>query len=312
MKIIDFHVHLPVEGFDPQFVAYRRRYQKEYGAEKLAVIDNWSREYDRQWRRSWNFPDPGPPLPPGEGASLWFDEARKHRLEQVVLVTGGGNEALAEAIAPYRPRLVGFAHHHPQEKGAPASLEKAVTEYGFKGYKIFAPLVEMPLGDPSLRPLWAAAERHRLPVLIHFGILGGGGGIASGTNINPLSLEPVAKGYPGISFVVPHFGCGYPRELLQLCWSAANVYVDTSGNNEWIRWHPGPLTLEELSRRFYETIGPERIIFGSDSSWFPRGFARAYLETQLELCRRLQLPEGDLELIFGGNARRLLEGVRHA
>jgi predicted TIM-barrel fold metal-dependent hydrolase len=226
------------------------------------------------------------------------------------IVTGGGNEALARAIAPYREIFYGFAHHPPEAEGAAALLERAVLEHGLKGYKIFAPLVEKPLGDASFKPLWRVAEQYNLPVLVHFGILGGGGGISSGVNISPLSLEPVAKACPSVPFIVPHFGCGYVRDLLQLCWSCANVHVDTSGNNEWARWYPYPLTLEDLFRRFFETVGPERIIFGSDSSWFPRGFARRYLEDQLRACRRLGLPEAAVEQIFGGNARRLLEGVR--
>ena len=229
----------------------------------------------------------------------------------MVIVTGGGNEILAAALAPYGDKLTGFAHHHPEADNSPRLLEEAVQRHGLKGYKIFAPLVHRPLADPSFRPLWDIAEKYNLPVLIHFGILGGGGGIASGTNISPLSLEPVAKAYPTVPFIVPHFGCGYVRDLLQLAWACANVYVDTSGNNEWVRWYPYPLTLQDLFRRFYETVGPKRIIFGSDSSWFPRGFARRYLEDQLRACRQLGLPREAIEQIFSGNARAILQEVRH-
>jgi predicted TIM-barrel fold metal-dependent hydrolase len=56
-----------------------------------------------------------------------------------------------------------------------------------------------------------------------------------------------------------------------------------------------------------ETIGPERIIFGSDSSYFPRGFAVRYLQDQIRDCRELGIPESDIGLIFAGNAARLLK-----
>ena len=311
MEIIDFHVHLPVEGLDPQLQDFFRRYREENGREKLEMIVAWSEEYDHRWREAWGFPDPGPALPPGEAAARWREEAARNGLSRFVFVTGGGNRPLAEAINPYKDIFYGFAHHHPETGDAAGLLEQAVVEYGLKGYKIFGPLVERPLADASFKPLWRVAENFNLPVLIHFGILGGGGGIASGVNIDPLSIEPVAKAYPTVPFVVPHFGCGYVRELLQLCWACANVCVDTSGNNEWMRWYPYPLTLENLFQRFYETVGPRRIIFGSDSSWFPRGFARRYLEDQLRACRRLGFPPEAVKQIFGGNARRLLEGVRH-
>ncbi|MEW5785027.1 MAG: amidohydrolase family protein [Bacillota bacterium] len=311
LEIIDFHVHLPVAGLDRQFTDFNRRYEAARGREKLAIIQNWGKVYEEQWLTAWSFPEPGPSCEPGEAAALWHNEARKAGLHGVVFVTGGGNAVLADALAPYGGYFAAFAHHHPEEEAADALLEEAILTHGLKGYKIFAPLVEKPLADRSFEPLWRVAERTNIPVLVHCGILGGGGGIASGVNISPLSLEPVARAFPTVPFIIPHFGCGYVRDLLQLCWACANVHVDTSGNNEWTRWHPYPLTLEDLFRRFYETVGAARIIFGSDSSWFPRGFARRYLEDQLRACRRLRLPEEDLSLIFGGNARRLLAGVRH-
>jgi predicted TIM-barrel fold metal-dependent hydrolase len=82
--------------------------------------------------------------------------------------------------------------------------------------------------------------------------------------------------------------------------------VDTSGSNQWMRWMPYPLTLDDLFRKFYEMIGPDRIIFGTDSSWFPRGFSVRYLQDQLRACRYLNFPETDVARIFGGNAARLL------
>jgi predicted TIM-barrel fold metal-dependent hydrolase len=69
---------------------------------------------------------------------------------------------------------------------------------------------------------------------------------------------------------------------------------------------PYPLTLEDLFRKAFETIGPERVVFGSDSNAFPRGFAVRYLQDQLRACYTLNLPEADVALVFGGNAARLL------
>ena len=79
-------------------------------------------------------------------------------------------------------------------------------------------------------------------------------------------LEPVARDFPTVDFIIPHFGIQYVNELLFLCWSCPNVHVDTSGSNQWVRWMPYKLTLDDLFQRFYETIGPERILFGSDSA----------------------------------------------
>lgn len=101
-------------------------------------------------------------------------------------------------------------------------------------------------------------------------------------------------------------GIQYVTDLLFLCWACPNVHVDTSGSNQWVRWMPYPLTLADLFRKFYETIGPRRILFGSDSSWFPRGFARRYLQEQIQICRFANFPHEHLQLIFGDNAACLL------
>ncbi|NOG51413.1 MAG: amidohydrolase [Chloroflexi bacterium] len=155
-------------------------------------------------------------------------------------------------------------------------------------------------------------REYNIPVLVHFGIQGGGGGIAWHENINPLKLHNVAKDFPDVTFVVPHFGCAWIRETLQLCWACRNVCIDTSGSNQWVAWVDGDWTTKKLFRKYMETIGPERIIFGSDSSYFPRGFAVRYLDDQIRDCRELNLTHEQQQLIFGGNAARLFKIDLHA
>ncbi len=175
-----------------------------------------------------------------------------------------------------------------------------------RGFKVLAPALNGPIDDESLHPVWRVAEELALPVLIHFGTLDGGGGTAAHVNIDPLMLHPVAKAYPEVAFVVPHFGCGYPAELLQLAWACRNVYVDTSGNNEWVRWMPYPLTVADLFVKFLDTVGPDRILFGSDSAHFPRGLVRAYYDSQVAIVDELGLSASERHQLFAGNAARLL------
>lgn len=170
---------------------------------------------------------------------------------------------------------------------------------------MLAPTLSKRIDDKSAYPAWEVAAKHGIPVLIHFGMQGAAGGIAFNDKINPAYLEPVARDFPTVNFVVPHFGIQFVKELLFLCWSCPNVHVDTSGSNQWVRWMPYDLTLEDLFRKFLATIGPERILFGTDSSWFPRGFAMPYLQEQMRICRFLGVKHNDLQLIFGSNAARL-------
>lgn len=304
--VVDFHAHFPVAE-DDFMRPYREAYIRRFGEAKWGRIVSGSSGLQQEWQAAWSFPVPDEATSDWQTLSdRWLGEVEQLNLTAVAFVTGGGNDLLSRIVHRHPERFIGFAHHDPEAPDAAAELLRAFDVHGFKGYKVFAPLVKRPLGDESLYPVWEAAERNRLPVLVHFGILGGGGGIGYGVNIDPLTLHDVAKAFPGVPFVVPHFGCGYVRELMQLCWACPNVYVDTSGNNEWVRWMPYDLNLDILFRRFYETVGPQRIIFGSDSSWFPRGFALRYLLDQMRVCRQMRMPESDMAAIFGGNAAGLL------
>jgi len=305
-KIYDIHAHFPVKE-DDWLRDYNLEYEMRYGREKLEILNKSAEASGKDWRSDWCFPDPSEPLADKEAvADAWAKEVDKYNLGKVVFLTGGGNELLASAISKYPDKFAGFAHHSIDEPDSAAKLETAVKTLGLKGYKLLAPLINTPLSDERYEDVWRVAENLEIPVLIHFGILGGGGGIAFGPNISPSAIYEVAKRHPKLTIIVPHFGCGYVFELLQLCWACANVCVDTSGNNEWIKWTPWPFTLESLFQKYYETVGPNRIFFGTDSEWFPRGYCIRYLLDQLRACRRIGMPEQDIKKIFHDNTKSLL------
>ncbi len=304
--IIDFHAHFPVAR-ESYMDIWEAEYAARFGAEKLTRLRADARWCQEQWWHAYSFPFPEADVPSPEAqAHRWADEVDRYELERIVFVTGGGNDLLADVVGTKSDRFVGFAHHDPFAPNAADELRRAVVDLGLRGYKLLAPALRGRIDDAVLDPVWRVAEELGIPVLIHFGVLGGGGGIANHVNINPLALHDVAKGFPDVPFVVPHFGCGYPRELLHLAWACRNIYVDTSGNNEWVRWMPYSVTVSDLFRKFVETVGPERIVFGSDSEWFPRGFAVRYLEDQWRVCCQIGLAENDRRLIFHDNAARLL------
>jgi uncharacterized protein len=310
LEIIDFHTHFPTNrpwftGMGPDF---REDYIKRRGERRAAVAREHAMAYSRDWRLTWGFDPPESDPPDDETqADRWAAEIEKYGLRAVGFVTGGGNDHLASIVARYPDKFIGFAHHYPFADDAADELRRAVTELGLKGYKLLAPMLDRPIEDEAAYPVWEMCAELDIPVLVHFGIQGGGGGIAWHENINPLKLHNVAKDFPDVNFVIPHFGCAWIRETLQLCWACRNVSIDTSGSNQWVRWVDGDWTVKKLFRKYMETIGPERIIFGTDSSYFPRGFAVRYLDDQIRDCRELGLAEDHLQLIFAGNAARLFK-----
>src|SRR5713226_4126113 len=89
---------------------------------------------------------------------------------------------------------------------------------------------------------------------------------------NPIDLHAAALAYPRLNFVVPHFGAGYLREALMLADLCPNVYLDTSSSNSWMRYQPEKPDLAEVFRRALDVVGAGRLLFGTDSSFFPRGW----------------------------------------
>ena len=299
--ILDSHAHFPVVNTigSPTFGTQQRHaLLTAYAADRQARMD-------KEWGTRPSEPPAQTPAEIDALADRWAAELEAKGVRRIVFVTGQTNDLLAGVVRRHSDRFIGYAHHQLQP-GAGPELRRAVDELGLKGYKLLGPTTPIPFEDPSVRDVWEFCAERRLPVLIHFGYLGRGGGVVAHPRMSPLSLFEVARDFPEVPFIVPHFGAGYWQDLLALCWSLPNVYVDTSGSNQWIRWMPYPLTLEDLFRKAFETIGPERVLFGTDSAAFPRGFAQRYLDEQLRVCYTLNLSEAEVAGVFGGNAAQLL------
>jgi predicted TIM-barrel fold metal-dependent hydrolase len=295
-KVVDMHGHLP--GINGSFI------------KKSEIGDQYNSERSKRMRLTWDFPDPSEETEMMKALPImdrWVQELDLYGVEKLVFLTAKDNDDLAEKVSQYPDRFIGFAHHPIEDDNALVELQRAVDTLGLKGYKMFGPLINRKLHDPSLMPIWEFLAERKLPVLIHFGLLGRAGGIVEHQNITPLAIFQVAREFPELPIIIPHFGAGYFKELLHLCWSCPNVYIDTSGSNQWMRWMPYPLDLDTLFRKTYELIGSERIIFGTDSNGFPRGFSYRYLQDQVRACRELNMKEQDIENIFGNNARSLLK-----
>jgi predicted TIM-barrel fold metal-dependent hydrolase len=107
-----------------------------------------------------------------------------------------------------------------------------------------------------------------------------------------------------VPFVIPHFGAGLLREALMAADACANVHFDTSSSNGWVRYTPD-LTLAAVFKSALAVAGPSRLLFGSDSSFFPRGWQRGIYEEQNAILDSLGVTAADRALVFGENFDRL-------
>ena len=148
-------------------------------------------------------------------------------------------------------------------------------------------------------------------LFVHCGVLSVGAraklGLPSPFDIrcgNPLDLHALAARHPRLPIVVPHFGAGLFREALMLADLCPSVHFDTSSSNGWLKYHPG-LTLEQVFETALATAGPERLLFGTDSSFFPRGWHRAVYNRQRAALEEIGVSDAQQSEIFGGNFNRL-------
>jgi predicted TIM-barrel fold metal-dependent hydrolase len=160
------------------------------------------------------------------------------------------------------------------------------------------------VNDPACFQVYQVCQDHRLPVIIHFGLsINATHDLSYG---NPLDLSTPALRFPGVKWIIPHFGTGLFRETLLVAAQYGNVFIDTSSSNDWIKYSPYELTHKDLFRRTYESLGSKRIIFGSDSSFFPRGFRKKILDQQLKICNELGFSSREVDDIFHGNIATIL------
>ena len=125
--------------------------------------------------------------------------------------------------------------------------------------------------------------------------------------MEPLAVARLAAQFPATPFIVPHFGAGLFREALMAADLCANVHLDTSSSNGWIRYHPG-LTLESVFRTALAVAGPTRLLFGTDSSFFPRGWQKPILDQQMAALNEAGVSDADQALVLGGNFDRIFGG----
>jgi len=311
MRVIDSHIHFPedriIDDGTPLATDIAAKKQTGYSSGRSgASLHPWIDAEKARWEAAWRFPA-SVTVDREAGERLWRAEVEKREyLKAVVFVTAGSNDFASELVGRNPGAFYGYAHHDPLLPDAAARLEKAIKQQGLKGYKLLGPKIDKPLNDPSFNPLWEVAAAAGIPVLVHFGIMGGAGGIANHVNINPIIIHDVAKRFPALPIVIPHFGCGYVFETLNLCWACPNVFVDTSGSNQWMRWMPYPVDLASLFRKYHDTIGASRIIFGTDSSWFPRGFTDAYLDIQVREMYDNGFDEDEVDQVLYRNIAGLL------
>jgi len=249
-------------------------------------------------------------------ADRWTAELDRHGVSRAVLIASvpGDEDSIARAVVRHPDRFVGFFMLDPQSADAAGRVEQAFDR-GLTGVCLFPAMHRYALHDPAVAAVVGVVAKRRQQVnatiFVHCGALSVGVrkklGLPSKFDLrhgNPLDVHLLAAEHPEVPFIIPHFGAGLFREALMAGDLCSNVYLDTSSSNRWISYHPG-LTLEGVLRQAIETLGPDRLLFGTDSSFFPRGWHRPVYETQLAALEAAGADEAVQARILHENFDRL-------
>jgi uncharacterized protein len=291
-QIIDSHLHLVTAGMFRRLMQRRWELRPQALAALTAGTGRWTdrikrlegltlRDHAEQWAAAFD----------RAGVETGF-----------FIAVGEGNEELGEFVGLNPSRFQAWGSVVDPLAPEAAAAVGRFREWGLRGLKLYPPTQRFSASDRAVYPVYEAAAEQRLPVLFHFGIT-----VAPIYDLrfaDPLHLSAAARDFPEITFAVAHCGAGFLREALFLAYHTENIWVDTSGTNNWREYTPGEPSLESVFRDLLRAYGPGRIMFGTDST-LPAEYREPILSEQHGLFRRLTASEEECAAIFSGNARRL-------
>ncbi len=170
------------------------------------------------------------------------------------------NRYVADYVNADPARRIGFASVNPNRPGADKILEEAVLGLGLRGLKLGPIYQKFNPASPAAYPLYAMADRLRIPIMWHQGTSYVENGPLEYSNA--VLLDPVARSFPGLKMVIAHLGHPWFAETACVVRKHPNVYTDMSAlsTRPWQMYNAMITALE---------YGIEKkILFGTDFPFF--------------------------------------------
>lgn len=198
-----------------------------------------------------------------------------HRLRGLVWCRPGSGDAAS--VAPFLERVL-----RPD-------IESPWTRRLFVGLKLHPEMNHFEADDPVVDPYLVLAEAAGIPVVVHSD--------ARVDGASPERIVRLARRHPRVPVVLYHTGFHGPHEPAieaaaeALDAGSADVYLETAQL-------PPDDALKALER-----VGPERVLFGTDATYFGPGHYARY--RPLIEAIEARLPPDGRDLVFRKNALRL-------
>lgn len=238
------------------------------------------------------------------------------------------HRGIADLQGLHPNRLFGFAGGDARRPNALVDFERAIKDYGLKGYKVMPHLGYYP-SDRMLYPYYERCQEWGIPVAICTNMEW----TTCRTRFNePLHIGDVLVDFPDLNVIIFHVGFPIPswfEQCLMLSVASLNVYLQFDA---WIYPSFGPLqrgfinainneeTVISMLDRARQVVGAHRIVFGTDNNCGPSMHGEKLYEGKgmgwiVDWWRALPeraakygvtFTDKEVELILGKNIGRLL------
>ena len=252
--------------------------------------------------------------PPPEMFFYWAPPEVGERIARTM------NDAMAALARAHPDRLIGLGTL-PMQDGARAAreLERAATQLGLRGFELCTHVNGRDLDDPSLDPVWAAAERRGTPFFLHPQNSGDlrrlhdlhlwnlvGFPTETALTIARLILGGVLERFPRLRIILAHGGGYFPYQIGRLDHGYAARRELFPGvprrPSEYLeRIYCDSLIHSEVSLRFLlDRMGDDHVVIGSDYPFHMGDPA------PVDTVRRLGLGRQREAKVLGRNLAKLL------
>jgi predicted TIM-barrel fold metal-dependent hydrolase len=216
-----------------------------------------------------------------------------------------GNEELSKFVKLSSERLIGFGSVNPNKPTYYVEEKlKEIKDQGLRGVKLI-PTIQFfnPSENRNISKIFEFCERNRLIILYHTGCDPGPFELPElSEDANPKYLHKVLDEYGDVKLVLAHIGSYsairpgiWFNEALNIMKKYDNVYADISAVTDI-------LYNDRVVKKIRETVGFEKILFGSD---YPVVDGRNLL-TEVENVKKSILEDHEKEEVLGLNALKLL------
>lgn len=205
------------------------------------------------------------------------------------------NSATEEAVRAHPDCLRGLLWARPED-GHPANLEPFVDkklsdsdQSVFVGVKFHPEFNRFEADSANVDPYLDFCERHQLPAVFHCGF--------PDSNSSPQRIYAIARRHPKVAVVLYHMGMGSDHS------SAIDVVAESIAKSDAQLYLETAQSDENAVFKAIERVGAERVLFGTDATYF----GKYHYEEYASLVKALhdKLPESQFHAIMHDNAKKL-------